>query len=133
MNSNIGEKIKQKRKEKNMTQQELAKKLNITDKAVSKWERNLSYPDISIRPLLCEILDMDTNDFLGLEQNKLDFKNLNKSDFSEMINLTAKCVGLALGIGVLVLNILKEISVNDSIILLSLCIVCFGIVLLQKK
>ncbi|MGN8914060.1 hypothetical protein [Anaerofustis butyriciformans] len=49
-----------------------------------------------------------------------------------MINLTAKCVGLALGIGVLVLNILKEISVNDSIILLSLCIVCFSIVLLQK-
>ena len=74
MNSNIDEKIKQKRKEKNMTQQELAKKLNITDKAVSKWERNLSYPDISITPLLCEILDMDTNDFLGLEQKKLDFK-----------------------------------------------------------
>ena len=133
MNSNIGEKIKQKRKEENMTQQELAKKLNITDKAVSKWERNLSYPDISIIPLLCEILDMDTNDFLGLEQKKLDFKNLNKSDFSEMINLTAKCVGLALGIGVLVLNILKEISANDSIILLSIAIICFGITSFTKK
>lgn len=133
MGSNIGEKIKQKRKEKNMTQQELAQKLNITDKAVSKWERNLSYPDISIIPLLCEILDMDTNDFLGLKEKKLDFKNLNKSDFSQMFNLTAKCVGFALGIGVLVLNILKEISTNDSIILLSIAIICFGITSFTKK
>ena len=44
---NLGTKIAKLRKEQNMTQQELANKLNITDKAVSKWERGLSYPDIT--------------------------------------------------------------------------------------
>ena len=42
---NLGTKIAKLRKEQNMTQQELANKLNITDKAVSKWERGLSYPE----------------------------------------------------------------------------------------
>ena len=43
----IGKFICEKRKNLNMTQSELASKLHITDKAVSKWERGLSLPDIS--------------------------------------------------------------------------------------
>lgn len=43
---NMGSTISNLRKEKNMTQAELANKLNVTDKAVSKWERGISYPDI---------------------------------------------------------------------------------------
>ena len=43
-----GKIISIKRKSMNMTQGELAKKLHITDKAVSKWERGLSFPDISL-------------------------------------------------------------------------------------
>lgn len=46
----IGALIARLRKEKGMTQQELAAQLGITDKAVSKWERSLSCPDISILP-----------------------------------------------------------------------------------
>lgn len=42
----MGSTISNLRKEKNMTQAELANKLNVTDKAVSKWERGISYPDI---------------------------------------------------------------------------------------
>ena len=44
----IGKFIQEKRKEKGLTQKELAQKLNITDKAVSKWERGLGCPDVSI-------------------------------------------------------------------------------------
>ena len=44
------------RKAKGWTQLELAEKMGITDKAVSKWERDLSYPDISSLPRLAEIL-----------------------------------------------------------------------------
>ena len=44
----IGEFISSKRKEKNMTQSDLAKKLGVTDKAVSKWERGLGCPDVSL-------------------------------------------------------------------------------------
>ena len=49
-----GKFIAKKRKSMNMTQNELAKKLHITDKAVSKWERGLSFPDISILIPLAE-------------------------------------------------------------------------------
>ena len=53
------------RKEKQLTQKQLAEKLSITDKAVSKWERGLGYPDITILPLLAEILNVTTNELLN--------------------------------------------------------------------
>ena len=59
-----GEFICKKRKEINLTQRELADKLNITDKAVSKWERGLSFPDISILIPLAEILNISLYDLL---------------------------------------------------------------------
>ena len=46
-NKTLGEVICSLRKEKDMTQNDLAKKMNVTDKAVSKWERNLSCPDVN--------------------------------------------------------------------------------------
>jgi len=59
-----GKLIAKKRKSMNMTQNELAKKLHITDKAVSKWERGLSFPDISILIPLAEILNISLYDLL---------------------------------------------------------------------
>ena len=49
-NKTIGEIISYLRKEKDMTQNELAQKMSVTDKAVSKWERNLSCPDVNSIP-----------------------------------------------------------------------------------
>ena len=58
------------RKEKGMTQKELAEQLNITDKAVSKWERGLSYPDVTLIMKLAEILGVTRNGtFKGREGN----------------------------------------------------------------
>ena len=54
---NIGEFIKEKRKEKNLTQKELASKIGVTDKAVSKWETGLGCPDVSILEILSKELD----------------------------------------------------------------------------
>ncbi len=54
---NIGEFIKEKRKEKNLTQKELASKIGVTDKAVSKWETGLGCPDVSILEILSNELD----------------------------------------------------------------------------
>lgn len=59
-----GKFIAEKRKAINMTQNELAKKLHITDKAVSKWERGLSFPDISVLIPLAEILNISLYDLL---------------------------------------------------------------------
>lgn len=59
-----GKFIAQLRKEKGLTQQELANKLFITDKAVSKWERGLSLPDITLITKLASILEVDVVDIL---------------------------------------------------------------------
>ena len=60
----IGEFIANKRKEKGLTQQELGDKLFVTDKAVSKWERGISFPDITILKKLASILEVDVEDIL---------------------------------------------------------------------
>lgn len=60
----IGAFIAEKRKEQNLTQLGLAEKLNITDRAVSKWERGKSLPDASIMLELCSVLNITLNDLL---------------------------------------------------------------------
>ena len=64
-NKTMGEIISTLRKEKGMTQKELADHLGLTDKAVSKWERNLSCPDINTLPKLADILDTSVEELLS--------------------------------------------------------------------
>ena len=59
-----GEFICENRKKRGMSQKELANKLNITDKAVSKWERGLSFPDISMLIPISEVLEISLYDIL---------------------------------------------------------------------
>ena len=61
----VGLLIKQKRLEKNMTQQELADRLHITDRAISNWERGLRAPDISLLQELSNILGLGISDILS--------------------------------------------------------------------
>lgn len=69
----IGKFIADCRKEKNITQEQLAEKLYITDRAVSKWERGLSLPDADKMLDLCNILDINVNELLSGE--KIDMKD----------------------------------------------------------
>lgn len=71
----IGNFIKEKRKEKNLTQKELAIKLNITDRAVSKWERGLGCPDVSLLENLSKVLDVSIVEILNGEDLKEEIKN----------------------------------------------------------
>jgi DNA-binding XRE family transcriptional regulator len=74
-NGKVGNLIRMLRLEQNMTQKQLADKMNISDKTVSKWERGFGLPDISIIPVLSDLLgigtqnllvgDMTPNDFVG--------------------------------------------------------------------
>ena len=62
--------FKQLRLEKGLTQQELADKLGITDKAISKWERGISFPDISMLIPISKVLEISLYDLLtGGEDN----------------------------------------------------------------
>ena len=66
----MGDKICALRKEKRLTQKELADQMNVTDKAVSKWERNISCPDISSIPTLAEILGVSADELLNAAPKK---------------------------------------------------------------
>lgn len=61
--------IKTKRKEKNLTQHELAEKLNVTEKAISRWETGRGTPDISLLIPLSKELGLSTNELLNGEEN----------------------------------------------------------------
>ncbi len=64
----IGKFIAECRKEKNLTQLELAEKLNISNRAVSKWETGKNCPDVSIMLELCDILGINVNELLSGER-----------------------------------------------------------------
>ncbi|MBQ6323797.1 MAG: helix-turn-helix domain-containing protein [Bacilli bacterium] len=66
----IGRFIAELRKEKNMTQQELADKLNITDRAISHWENGRSMPDAGVILELCKILNININELLSAKKIK---------------------------------------------------------------
>lgn len=124
----IGETIASLRKQKGMTQNELAEKMNVTDKAVSKWERDLSCPDINTISKLADILDVSVEELL--KAKKKDDSNTKMKD---LINLIFKAIALSMGIAVVVLNILNQIDIKSSIIMLGIGIACMAIYLLDNK
>lgn len=81
----IGKFIADCRKEKKITQSELAEKLYITDRAVSKWERGLSLPDADKMLELCDILDISVNELLNGE--KIDMKDYKKKNEDLLLEL----------------------------------------------
>ena len=84
----IGEFIAKCRKEKKLTQAQLAERLNITDRAVSKWETRKSMPDSSIMLELCEILGITVNDLLSGE--KISMESYEKKADENLIALKRK-------------------------------------------
>jgi len=81
-NQKFGQFIALIRKEKGWTQMELAHKLNVTDKAVSKWERGIGFPDLKMIEPLAQVLDISINEIMHAEkqtkkiQNNIMFKNI---------------------------------------------------------
>lgn len=86
--SKTGTFIAMRRKEKKLTQAQLAEKLNITDRAVSKWETGKSMPDSSIMLELCEILGITVNELLSGE--KVGMENVEKKADENLIALKRK-------------------------------------------
>ena len=120
----IGKFISECRKKQKLTQAELAEKLNITDRAVSKWETGRSLPDATIMLELCDILNVNVNDLLNgevIDMNKYD--ETKEQVLLEMVKQKEendkKLLMLEIVIGVL-----------STIILLSFCFVAY---LVQMK
>ncbi len=82
----IGKFISENRKKQNLTQEQLAEKLNISKNAVSKWERGLNFPDVSIMQDLCKILDITLNElFIGEKINDKEYKAVADNNLLEVL------------------------------------------------
>lgn len=126
MKQTLGKRIASLRKEQGMTQLELAEQMAVTDKAVSKWERDLSTPDINTLLKLAEIFHTSVDELM--QQNT---KQGNKVE--EIVDTALQGIGLAMGIAVLILTILEEIDPRSTSILLGLGLASLSISLLRNK
>ncbi len=127
----LGTKIAALRKEKRMTQSNLAEKMGVTDKAVSKWERDLSCPDINSVPQLAEVLGVSVDELM---QAKTELKNDEKaSETKNIISTALKGVGLAMGIAVAVLNFLNQIEPGSAMGMLGIGLTCLAMSALQQE
>lgn len=81
----IGKYLSEKRKSLGLTQAQLADKLNMSDKSVSKWERGICLPDVSLYQELCTILGITVNEFLAGED--ISSENLEKKSEDTIIQV----------------------------------------------
>lgn len=127
----LGEMIASLRKEHGMTQLELATKMNVTDKAVSKWERDLSCPDVNSLPRLAALFGVSVDDLM--RSKSASQPDGITSRMNKTISMVLKAIVLAMGIAVFVLSILKEIDLYSGFTMLGIGLASAGICLLQKK
>ncbi len=120
----LGMMIASLRKEKSMTQLELANLMNVTDKAVSKWERDLSCPDINSLPKLAELLGVSVNDLM---QCKSDDSGKAQTNIKKILGIILRAIPLAMGVAIVVLSIIDELNTEDAIVMLGIALVCAGI------
>lgn len=127
----LGMMISSLRKEKGMTQLELAEKMGVTDKAVSKWERDLSFPDINSIPKLAETFDVSVDDLMQVKAESKE--NMSKNKVDEIVDTALKGIGIAMGIAVTVLSVLGELKTNTAFIMLGIGLASISISLLKDK
>lgn len=125
---NMPDVISSRRKDMGMTQKELAEKLNITDKAVSKWERGLACPDTAAIPKLAEVLGVSIEELMTAKPAE----SSGHKGAGYLIDLILKAVPLAMGIAVAVTSVLGEVDVNHGLSMLGIGVACLAIRQLQN-
>ena len=126
MKQTFGEKVASLRKEHGMTQLQLAEQMGVTDKAVSKWERNLSLPDVNSIPKLAEILGVSVDDLMQVESTKKE------EQLEDLVKTIFKAVAVAMGVAVVALEILDKLDVHTGFIMLGIGLLCLGLLEIQK-
>lgn len=128
-NRSMGEIISTLRKEKEMTQKQLAYLLNITDKAVSKWERDIAWPDIQTIPKLAEILGVSVEELM----NAKSAPTTGHKGAGYLIDIILKAIPVAMGIAVVVTSLLGELDMKSGFTMLGIGLASLGIYLFEHK
>ena len=82
----VGAFIRQERKKQSLTQKDLGEAVGVSDKAVSKWERGLSFPDITLLSALADVLDVSIVELIQGERFQEDKVDVNS--IKEVVNMT---------------------------------------------
>ena len=127
MKHNMGEIIAERRKALGMTQKDLADKMNVTDKAVSKWERNLSIPDVASIPTLAEILELSVEELMGSCEEK-EVSN----ELQNIIDLILKVIPLAMGVALFVCSLMNMLDSNPACGMTGIALFCLALSNLKK-
>lgn len=117
------------RKERGMTQSELAEEMGVTDKAVSKWERDLSFPDVTTLPRLAGIFNVTVDELM---QAKTDGAPGRKKA-AELVPLILRAVSLAMGVAVVVLSAMGDAEPSAVIGMLGLGLACLALAQFSEK
>jgi transcriptional regulator with XRE-family HTH domain/DNA-directed RNA polymerase subunit RPC12/RpoP len=137
----IGKFIQEKRKEKNITQSELAEILNITDRAISKWENGKCMPDVGIMQELCETLNITINDLFSgevvnmkdtekkLEENLLEMTRLKEEKDRQLLSLEIfiGVISSVILVGSVLLVGMLELSKLPATIIITISSILFAI------
>ena len=83
----FGQFLSQTRKERNMTQQELAQQLHVTNTAVSKWERGLSYPDVSLFEPLAQVLELSVSELMACQREAIAPDDTRERSVRSLLNI----------------------------------------------
>ena len=129
MKKTLGTMIAELRKQHGMTQLELAEKMGVTDKAVSKWERDLSCPDINSLPTLAEILGVSVDELMQIKKEA----DAPVSKVAEIMDIAPKAVAMAMGVAVAVLTTMNSLDTKSAIVMLGIGLACVGISLMNNK
>ena len=124
------------RKAQGMTQAELAERMQVTDKAVSKWERDLSCPDIQSLPKLAEVLQVSAEELLQGEVLSVAAAGKSVSwleKINSIVDLVLKAIVVAMGIALIVCSILKTLEPASCFQLTGLGLACAGILFLRQE
>ena len=122
MKKSLGKLIAEMRKQKGMTQLELAEKMGVTDKAVSKWERDLACPDIHTLPALADALGLSVDELMQGKCGRLP----ENGRTGVILNTVFRGVALAMGVAVAVLSILEALEGRDAMVMLGIGLACLA-------
>lgn len=126
----LGQMIASLRKARGMTQLELAEKMGVTDKAVSKWERDLSCPDIGSLPRLAELFGVSVDELIRNVPGTAVPRG--GTNLQALISLVLKGVAAAMGVAVVVSSLMKTLDAASGFTMLGLGLACAGLALLQS-